>query len=178
MKVTATHEEVIRQIKEAELEITEITLLSVKEADSLLTKEQRFIGSWWWLRSPGRYPDRAAYVSSGGNISAYGNYVRSNYGVIRPALRFSNSNLVWGDSFEAGCEQWLVIDDGLALCESIVGKSPFRTDYNASDANDYEKSDVKKWLDNWALRRGLYTTTQLEQMQGNTELGYFPGRSV
>ena len=169
MKVTATHEETIRTIKEAELEIAEITLLSAKEAGSLLTEKQGLSDSYWWLRSPGNYPDCAAYVDCGGKVRAGGTDVDNIDFGVRPALRFSNpesSNLVPGDSFEAGGERWTIIDDNLALCDRIIEKSVFRTDTNAPDANDYEKSDVKTWLENWALEKGIYTTAQLEQMQG------------
>lgn len=168
MKVTATHEETIRTIKETELEIAEITLLSAKEAGSLLTEKQRLSDAYWWLRSPGYCLNCAASVDPDGAVLTGGHNVYCYFGV-RPALRFSNpesSNLVPGDSFDAGGERWTIIDDDLALCDRIIEKSVFRTDTNAPDANDYEKSDVKTWLENWALEKGIYTTAQLEQMQG------------
>ena len=37
-----------------------ITLLTKGEAETLLSKEERAAGSWWWLRSP--YPDNSYYV--------------------------------------------------------------------------------------------------------------------
>ena len=40
---------------------------------------------WWWLRSPGRYPDCAAGVSGGG-IYDYGNYVDRSDDAVCPAL--------------------------------------------------------------------------------------------
>ncbi len=151
-----------------DIEISEITLLSVNEAKAL-SREVRKTGSWWWLRLPGMDPNDAAFVNNCGEVITIGNCVISLYGGVRPALRFSNSeslNLVPGVSFEVGGERWTIIDDGLALCDRIIEKSVFRTDTNAPDANDYEKSDVKTWLENWALEKGIYTTTQLEQMQG------------
>ncbi len=156
--------------KDINIDISEVTLLSAEEAEALLTSLQRATYPlWWWLRSPGSGPNCVAYVYSNGTVFTYGSSVLDiNHGV-RPALRICNpepSDLVPGESFEAGGERWTLISDDLALCDRIVGKSAFRTDYKAPYANDYEKSDVKKWLENWALERGLYTTAQLEQMQG------------
>ena len=39
---------------------------------------------WWWLRSPGPYPDRAAYVLTDGSLHYSG--VRGDSGSVRPAL--------------------------------------------------------------------------------------------
>ena len=39
---------------------------------------------WWWLRSPGFFRSRAAYVDSGGSLDNY--YVSSGNGCVRPAL--------------------------------------------------------------------------------------------
>lgn len=44
---------------------------------------------WWWLRSPGKYTDLAAYVYFGsfnGSVYFYGNNVGSDDGSVRPAL--------------------------------------------------------------------------------------------
>ncbi len=41
---------------------------------------------WWWLRSPGRSSDLAAYVDYDGSVDAYGYYVDYVYAAVRPAL--------------------------------------------------------------------------------------------
>lgn len=149
-----------------DIEISEITLLSVMEAKAV-SRAQLNIGSWWWLRSPGG-PLSAAGVYNDGGVSTHGNRVCSRNGV-RPALRISNlgaSNLSVGEKFSAGGETWTVISKDLVLCDRVVGHTCFREDWRAPDANVYEKSDVKKWLENWALEKGIYTTAQLKQMQG------------
>ena len=43
-------------------------------------------GFWWWLRSPGYYPFRAAIVDTGGYVGLNGNYVGDREGGVRPAL--------------------------------------------------------------------------------------------
>lgn len=151
------------------IEISEITLLSVVEAKAV-SRAQLNIGSRWWLRSPGR-PTCAARVLNDGKVNLIGYYVYDSRGTgVRPALRISNlgtSNLNVGEKFSAGGETWTVISKDLALCDRVVGHTCFREeDWRAPDANVYEKSDVKKWLENWALEKGIYTTAQLEQMQG------------
>ena len=40
---------------------------------------------WWWLRSPGRYPDRAAAVFTTGSIPGYG-HACAEAGGVRPAF--------------------------------------------------------------------------------------------
>lgn len=144
------------------IEISEITLLSVMEAKAL-SRAQLNIGSWWWLRSPGR-STCAARVLNDGKVNAAGIYVYDSRGTgVRPALRISNlgaSNLNVGEKFSAGGETWTVISKDLALCDHVVGHTCFREDWKAPDANVYEKSDVKKWLENWALEKGIYTTAQ------------------
>lgn len=151
-----------------DLDIQEITLLSVEEAEKLLTQEQRASDSGWWLRSPGdrRYHNFfAAEVFIDGRVNSHGRYVTHCIGV-RPALRITNldsSNLSKGDIIKVGAESWTVISDNLALCDRLVWKTGFRYDDTAPDADVYEKSDVKNELDKWALERGIVT-------QGNMEL--------
>ena len=41
---------------------------------------------WWWLRSPGAYQYRAAYVDIGGAVDCYGDNVDYAYAAVRPAL--------------------------------------------------------------------------------------------
>ena len=41
---------------------------------------------WWWLRSPGYYPNRAAFVGFGGVISEDGSFVPNDNGAVRPAF--------------------------------------------------------------------------------------------
>lgn len=36
-----------------------------------------------------------------------------------------------------------------ALCDNIIGKCVFREDWKAKEANEYEASDVKKYVDKW-----------------------------
>ena len=41
---------------------------------------------YWWLRSPGFYPDYAAYVDYDGSINVIGNMVDLSNGCVRPAM--------------------------------------------------------------------------------------------
>ncbi|MDR3313582.1 MAG: DUF6273 domain-containing protein [Oscillospiraceae bacterium] len=45
--------------------------------------------SWWWLRSPGGTPYRAATVNDGGNVGLSGRYVYDSSSGVRPALRLN-----------------------------------------------------------------------------------------
>ena len=54
------------------LKIHGATLLSVEEAENLLTEEERRYREWWWLRSPGNYSNFAAGVNYDGDAYYYG----------------------------------------------------------------------------------------------------------
>ena len=144
------------------IEISEITLLSIEEYEAA-QKNIPVIPEWWWLRSPGGYDARAAGVSIGGSVDDFGNYVNFNYFCVRPALRISNLacfNLHAKDTIRLAGKNWTVISEDLILCDESVGNCSFRKDYQAPDANVYEKSDVKKWLENWAAENGIEITAQ------------------
>ncbi|MBQ1378266.1 MAG: hypothetical protein IIY77_09870 [Lachnospiraceae bacterium] len=42
--------------------------------------------AWWWLRSPGKYPDYAVYTLTDGSVYSDGRGVTSERGTVRPAL--------------------------------------------------------------------------------------------
>lgn len=137
-------------VETEELEITGATLLSVEEAEKL-PKRYRKYPYLWWLRSPGTSRDSATDVYRDGSISILGNEV-SNEDAVRPALKIENlesSNLKIGDVFVFGEKRFGIIDDNIALCLEDIGTCAFRNGWRAKDANDYEKSDVKKFVDDW-----------------------------
>ena len=142
-----------------DIQIEEVTLLSKEEyhaAKENIPPEPRFHG-WWWLRSPGRCPSYAASVGRSGSLRV------DNVSVcVRPALRIINLNsskLCIGDKFEMVGFTWTVVleeeKDFLALCDTSVGETCFREDWDEDNANEYEASDVKKWLANWAGEHGI-----------------------
>ena len=134
-----------------ELEIDGVTLLTVEEAKAL-TDKQRYQTASWWLRSPGNNDYNAAFVVGGsGFVYVFGIIVDKEFGV-RPALQISNLtslNFEIGDKFDFANYTWTVISEDKALCDDIIDNSAFRKDWKAKDANDYEKSDIKKYLENW-----------------------------
>lgn len=135
------------------IDIKEVTLLTVDEAKAL-TKDQRKNDFWWWLRSPGSNSNRVAIVNRDGEVDAGGDGVSDHIGV-RPALRISIPffNLQIGDIIEVFGERWTVINGNLALCNNLVGNTCFRNEWEAEDANDYKNSDIKKWLEDWVMDR-------------------------
>ena len=156
-------EDLILPFEEVKDCIKGITLLSVEEAENLLTEEQRKCKynnepCWWWLRSPGYSQYNAAFVLYGGSVNYFGHRVDYDRGCVRPALKLStlkSSNLKSikklgvGERFEFGGYTFTVISNKYALCDEAIAQMAFREDYEAKDSNVYEKSDVKKFLDNW-----------------------------
>lgn len=133
------------------LDITGVTLLSIEEAEELPFKFRKYT-SRWWLRSPGYNSYYAAFVYSNGSVDDFGDYVDLDSNMVRPALQIKNlesSNLKIGDVFYFGGKPFEVISNNLSFCLDCIGFYCFRRDCEASDANDYNKSDVKKYVDDW-----------------------------
>lgn len=149
-------EKIITTTQKIDVDVIGITLLSAEEVKKV-DKRTISVDESWWLRSPGSGDYYAMCVFDAGFIDGNGFDVYDELGV-RPSLQISDLesfNLRIGDRFALAGEQWVVISKDKALCDRIIGKAPFRKNLKAPDANDYEKSDVKIWLENWALERGI-----------------------
>lgn len=145
--------------EEIDVKVTGITLLSKEEYEA--NKDIIPQSKWWWLRSPGYARRDAANVDYDGSLNFY--YVINVSGCVRPALYIwdpQSSNLKRGDKFDLAGYTWTVLSDDLALCDDIVGSTCFREDWLADDANDYDKSDIKQWLHDWAEKNGIYFMMQ------------------
>lgn len=140
--------------QEVDIDILGITLLSEEEAKAL-PSEIRNIGKSWWLSSPGYDFNLAALVDFNGDVYDFGYVVDDRHGV-RPALEVGyegmcmvNPRLDRGAKINLAGHTWTVISDQYILCDDIVGEYVFRNDWKDSYSNDYEKSDVKKFLEDW-----------------------------
>lgn len=141
-----------------DINIDQITLLSIEEYERY---EENIppVEDWWWLRSPGYNSDYAAVVSYDGSVNHYGYFVLNDCGAVRPVvilrLNLESSNLQISDKlYFAGCT-WTMIAPNMALCDNSVGQTYFRKDWKASNANNYEKSHIKKYLKTWAHDNGI-----------------------
>lgn len=137
--------------KTQELEITRATLLSIEEAKQLPLELRKYT-SRWWLRSSGYDSYHAANVGYAGVVDNDGVCVPKDCFWVRPALQISNlnsSNLNVGDKFEFDGKPFKIISDNFAFCLTDIGRHCFREDWRANNANDYEKSDIKKYIDDW-----------------------------
>lgn len=134
----------------ANIEIEEITLLSIEEYEKYLTNIKP-LNTWWWLRSPGFYVCDDIYFNYGAK------FVNHPDGAVRPALRLNpdSHHLQIGDVFEYENKRWTMIADSLALCDEAFCNMAYRKDWQAKDANDYNASDVKMYLDNWIKYRKI-----------------------
>lgn len=138
------------------LDITEIRLLTADEYKNY--KEYiKNLGHWWWLQSPGSAKNRVLSVCGGGGLLyEYGSYVDRESGWVRPVLRISNlTHFIRGDNLVIANRDWTVISRDLVLSDEPIGEYAFREDWKAEDANDYNASDVKKYLENWANENGI-----------------------
>lgn len=146
MKVT----KVITTELKLNLEIVGATLLTADEAEKL-PERLRKCGEGWWLQSCGCNSDYAAWVYPKGIVSRAGEYVCFYYSV-RPVLVISNlesSGLKIGDIFNFGEKEFEVISNNKAFCLTNIGACAFKRDSNVLNANNYERSDIKEFIDYW-----------------------------
>ena len=123
----------------------ELFLLSIEEYEKYKGVIP-VIGSWWWLRSPGSLSLDASSVNYDGSVNADGNLVRGTLG-IRPAFRVQKSeilNLKIGDRKIYYDFPFIKIDEDLLIAEVPIAFEKFD-----DESNDYEKSYVKRFLEEW-----------------------------
>lgn len=148
--------------QETELEIEEVTLLSVDEA-TRIPKRLLKNRDYWWLCSPGRLCDFSVVACVDGDdgyIYDDGLFVKYAHDV-RPALRVRNLgslNLKVGTVVRINDCSYYVIPGDMLLSKKYIGECSFRKDWKAPDANAYEKSDIKKFVDDWAVKQGFMET--------------------
>lgn len=142
--------------QDIDLVITDVTLLSIEEYEANKDSIPP-IFECWWLRSPGSDSSNVANVYDDGYVNDdnvdYDNNVRPVVALRLPESGISNLNV--GDKIEMAGHTWTILRDGLALCDDVVGRAAFRKDWKAKDANVYEASDIKKWLQEWATENGI-----------------------
>ena len=143
--------------EDVNIDIQGITLLSIEEAMEIAKNDTMFMGLLgckkgnWWLRSPGEGTNNVAYVDHELAMINSGGVNATNYFGVRPALQFnySTSDLQIGDKVMIFGYIWTVVSEQLVLCDDIIEKMMFTQDVYGEDQNNYEKSDIKKWLDKW-----------------------------
>lgn len=134
-----------------ELDIVKATLLSLEEAKKLPIRLRQY-NKWWWLRSSDPNQSYTVYVFGIGSAFYLGDQVYNEVGAVRPVLKLDglkSSNFTIGDVFIFSGKRFEVIDNETAFCLEDIGTCAFRKDWRAEDANNYEKSDVKKFIDDW-----------------------------
>ena len=133
------------------IDVKEITLLTLAEYEAYKEYIPRSFDGAWWLRTPAKKPkyakkphmclvDYKALVDTRPIAESCG---------VRPAMVFEADQIEVGDNFELLDRGWTVIADGLAICDQVVYHSEFQGVWNEADADCYETSRVKNYLDRW-----------------------------
>ena len=143
--------EAIRYIqKDIEVEITNITLLTIEEVRALPPDIRCYCG-WWWLRSPGCTSACAAVCCAVGTVDYYGYEVNYFNGTVRPALTLSNLDsepLEIGEEISIAGKNYIAIGKDRVLYNDKLFLHRFD-----KKSNEYEKSEIKKIVDKWLNRR-------------------------
>ena len=141
--------------QDMEIDVSGVTLLSVDEYNENLDLIPLH-DDLWWLRSS--FSDHGHYAGCVHDDGVVDYYDVDNDGVgASPALILNpeSSHLNPGDKFDMAGVTWTMLNGNLAQCDEIVGNCPFRREWRANDANVYEASDVRKWVENWAREAGI-----------------------
>ena len=145
-------------VPDTELEFTNITLLSIEEAEKV-NQNIRACGYDWWLRSAGSGAQCVAFVTPEGEIDTTGWETDSMWPGVRPALEVDNlkmAGLEIGNKVRVASKVWTVIADNLLLCNEFIGFDCFNTEKRAEgDMTNYEKSQVRILLMCWADANGI-----------------------
>ena len=147
-------DKIIKKIQKVDVNISEITLLSVEEYEKYIDNIPKY-DEWWWLRSPGNDSYYAAVIDGDGSVCYGGDGVGDDDDAVRPIIILQSNNFQIKDNFILAGHIWTLIDNDKAICNDGIGNTYFRRNWQASDANDYEVSDIKKWLENWAKDNGI-----------------------
>lgn len=163
----------ITNTQQMDIEILEVTLLSTEEykANKNLIPA---LSDAWWLRSAHVFKPITDLTKNGDKVVQVvirepetdnmsmdivnsHNAIQTNpvhyVNCIRPVLKVKES--IYGMKFNILGYTWTGLNNGLILCDGSVMEMVFRKDWRAEDCNQYDKSDVKVWLDRWAKYTGL-----------------------
>lgn len=149
-------------------DVEKITLLSVEEAEKV-SEENLECDCSWWLRSPGIYSYYATYVNGSFINDYYGDFVDIDDGAVRPALIINQKSEPY-ENIKVFDRYWTYIGNNLYLLanfEKPLTEMAFNS--NRDKGNDYETSDIKKWLDNWLQeQKSKYKNESLRNNMKNT----------
>lgn len=129
-----------------DITFTGARLLTKEEAETL-PERLRLYNDWWWTSSADTF-GFSVFVVNGFFRCVYFSPVDYNL-TVRPALIFKSVELKIGDCINVAGLKFEIIEEGIALCLSDIGKCEFRKDWEAEDANQYEASDIKKFVEQW-----------------------------
>jgi len=135
---------------EINIRVNEITLPSKDEIE----KWSEFIPSeskWYWLRTSGKEPGVVDIAGKNNKINGYGDEVDNKNGV-RPLVKFDTDGFepMPGAKLIKNEVTYTVISSGVMIADKIVGSTHFCASKDSEESNDYVKSDVKAWLEDWA----------------------------
>ena len=135
---------------EISIKLKDVTIPSGEEIErwtSRIPSENK----WYWLRSADKEQGIAGIAGKNNKINAYGDDVDNKNGV-RPLLLFDTEDcdLISGAKITKNEVVYTVISSGVMIADKIVGTTHFNSAKDSDVSNDYSKSDVKKWLDDWA----------------------------
>ena len=127
----------------------EITLLTEEEYEKYNNMHRiPTVNDRWWLRSKGYDQNCTADVLYDGEVSLYGSYFSDGDFAVRPVLKSEILNMPIGTMFAALGNTWWMIDNHFAISADVITHRRFDP-----DSNDWETSELKKWLEQWGRDR-------------------------
>lgn len=138
---------IVTEKRDIDIDIKGITLLSKEE----YRESQDIIPSRpfrWWLRTPVENTDDWNDIVHAIGVSSK-RQSHSKLGVSPALIVELPVGLERGDKVEVAGYTWTVLSSTLIHCDEVIAEMAFRKNWKDTDCNVYEKSDVKKYLEEW-----------------------------
>jgi len=141
----------VRKFEPVRIYPKEVTLLTAAEYNAYKHNIPP-VRDLFWLKSSDVNPSVVNVVEESGSVGICN--VCFSTGMIRPVIKVDNQ-LSIGDEYNIKGTMFVAISKDMLLCKNKIGYGCFRKNFEAEDANVYEKSDVKNYIDDWAKEKGI-----------------------
>lgn len=141
----------VRKFEPVRIYPAEVTLLTAAEYKDY---EHNIppVRDWFWLKSSSVDAFVVDVVDRNRFVGCC--FVDSPDGMIRPVIKLENTVSI-GEEYDVKGTMFVAISKDMLLCKDKIGYCCFRKNFEAEDANVYEKSDVKNYIDDWAKEKGI-----------------------
>ncbi len=150
-------EKIITYRETTDIEIEGIALLSMGDFASNVKFIPNIDCEYWLSSSVVNCPGYVSAVNRNGLICSSGFIAATKLGV-RPVLSIQGKGLNPGDKIIVAGYTWTVLNNtAKMLCDTHIERRPYKEEYQKKEGIEYDKSDIKLFLEQWAKDKGILT---------------------